>query len=220
MTEISSDLKGKAQVFVREYLRDCNATRAAIAAGYAASSASQAGSRLYRNVKVRSEIERLTSKRLIDLEIDAKRVLRGLAQLAFYDPRQMFNDNGSLKAITEMDEVSAMALKGIDVQSTETIIPNGGIGGAEAETKGAASETKGTDEETPAPQVLKRRITVSKIRLADRGENLERLGRHLKLFTDRVEFEDTTPYDPERDDARITQLLGQAILAAGREARP
>ena len=30
--------------------------------------------------------------------------------------------------------------------------------------------------------------TITKVRLADRGLNLERLGRHFKLFTDKVQI--------------------------------
>jgi phage terminase small subunit len=208
-------LNKKEQIFVNEYLRDRNATRAAVAAGYAEKTAAQAGSRLLRFVKVREEINRLTSKHLSDLEITAKKVLQGIAQLAFYDPRRLFNDDGTLKRIVDMDELSAMALKGIDVESTVTSRHT-----EDGEVTEATKETKDQEPAEPAKVVTEVRTIVSKIRLADRGENLERLGRHLKLFTDRLELEDVTPYDPERDGERIAQLLVQAVRSAAAPARP
>ena len=51
----------RQHIFVKEYLVDSNATRAAIAAGYSKPAASAIGSRLLRNAKVRQEIEEQTS---------------------------------------------------------------------------------------------------------------------------------------------------------------
>ena len=45
--------------FAREYLLDLNGTRAAIAVGYSAKTASQAASRMRRNVKVRALLKEL-----------------------------------------------------------------------------------------------------------------------------------------------------------------
>lgn len=229
MSKKEPHLNKKEQVFVNEYLRDRNATRAAVAAGYAPRTAAQAGSRLLRFVKVREEINRLTSKHLSDLEITAKKVLQGIAQLAFYDPRRLFNDDGTLKRIVDMDELSAMALKGIDVESTVTSRHTKDAKATDQEkepaiekksaAKNAAENDKDHDSQEPAEIVTEVRTIVSKIRLADRGENLERLGRHLKLFTERLEFEEVTPYDPERDAERIAQLLVQAVRAAVPSAR-
>ena len=44
--------------FVAEYLVDCNATQAAIRAGYSARTAASQGARLLRNVKVMAAIQR------------------------------------------------------------------------------------------------------------------------------------------------------------------
>ena len=49
----------REQLFAREYLLDLNGTRAAIAAGYSAKTASQAASRMLRNVKVRALLKEL-----------------------------------------------------------------------------------------------------------------------------------------------------------------
>lgn len=51
-------LNAKQQLFVKEYLIDKNATRAAKAAGYSAKTAQEQGSRLLSNVMVKTEIEK------------------------------------------------------------------------------------------------------------------------------------------------------------------
>jgi phage terminase small subunit len=162
MAKNEKNLNEKQQIFVREYLADRNATRAAVAAGYAAKTAPQAASRLLRNVKVQLQISQRTEKLLAQLDVTAAKVLRGLADLAFFDTRDFFYADGSLKAVVDLDDVCAFALKGIDVQeTTETTI--------------------GGDEGEP---LVKRKYVTHKIRLADHGENLERLGRHFKLFSE------------------------------------
>ena len=159
----SANLNQKMQFFVREYLVDGNATRAAVRAGYPRKSASACGSRLLRNVKVQQKLDELRTKQFEKLEIDAMKVLNGLAELAFFDPRKMFNPDGSMKKITDMDEATVHALSGMDV---EKLFKHFG--------KGQAEEVG----------------TITKVRLADRGLNLERLGRHFKLFTDKIEVKD------------------------------
>jgi len=165
----------KQQIFVREYVRDGNGTRAAIAAGYSQKAASVAASRLLRNAKVQQELAKLQKTLCERLEISAEKVLQGIAQLAFFDPRKFFNADGSLKSVVELDDTSAMALQAFDQEKLFKHF-----------AKGQAEEVG----------------TVSKIKLADRGLNLERLGRHLKLFTDKVEVAN-----------------GEAILAALKAGR-
>ena len=169
-------LTARQKRFIAEYLIDPNATKAAIAAGYSKKTAEVAGSRMLRNVKVSQALAKKSNALYTELEISAKKVLQGIAQLAYFDPRKLFDEDGRLKPITELDDVTAMAVSGIDVQSLYSHFG-----------KGQAQEIG----------------TISKIKLADRGLNLERLGRHLKLFTDRVE---------------VTDLAGiLARLKAGRE---
>jgi phage terminase small subunit len=155
-------LTPRQEVFVAEYLTDLNATRAAIAAGYSPKSAEAASSRLLRNVKVAAVIAEKQGKRLAKLEITADRVLQGIAQLAFFDIRKLYAPDGSLKSVPELDDETAAALVGIEIE--------------EAYQRFGKGQAKPTG-------------LLKKIKLADRGLNLERLGRHLKLFTDRVEHD-------------------------------
>ncbi len=92
-------------------------------------------------------------------------MLQELARLAFLDPRKFYNENGGLKHVTELDDDTAACLAGMEVRE---------IGG---------------DDEEKQPTVFCR-----KIKFADKGANLERLGRHLKLFTDKVEHSGTVEH--------------------------
>jgi phage terminase small subunit len=156
----SAMLTPKQERFVAEYLANgLNATKAAIDAGYSERTAESQGSRLLRNVKVAALIGGKTKIRMEKLEITADRVLQELAKLAFFDPRKFFNSDGSAKQVTDLDDDTAMALAGMEVFEL----------------------FEGAGEQKHAYGLSK------KFRLADKGQNLERLGKHLKLFTDKTE---------------------------------
>ena len=154
-------LTKRQALFVAEYLTDLNATRSAIAAGYSAKGAEQTGSVLLRNPKVADYIAVKLGKRIGKLEITAETVLQELAKLAFYDPGALLESDGSMKQIKDIDDVTRMAVAGLEV--TELF--------------------EGTGDEKHAYGLCK------KIKLADKGQNLERLGRYLKLFTDKLEVD-------------------------------
>jgi phage terminase small subunit len=102
-------------IFVREYLLDLNGTRAAIAAGYSSKTASVAASRMLKKVKVQALLKQMMEERRHRLDISAERVLRELARIAFFDPRKLFNHDGSLKNIAELDADTAAAIAGIEI---------------------------------------------------------------------------------------------------------
>ena len=156
---MSKGLPNRQARFVAEYLIDMNATNAAIRAGYSKKTAGVQGPRLLGNVRVAAQIAEKTGKRLARLEITADRVLQELAKLAFYDPGALLESDGSMKQIADIDDVTRMAVAGLEV--TELF--------------------EGTGDQKHAYGLCK------KIKLADKGQNLERLGKHLKLFTDKTE---------------------------------
>lgn len=71
------------EIFAHEYLIDFNATRAAIAAGYAESGAAVHGSKLLRNDKVQDLMQKAMTRRLDRLEVTGQRVIEEIAKLAF-----------------------------------------------------------------------------------------------------------------------------------------
>ena len=107
--------EAKLEHFAREYMIDLNGTRAAIAAGYAAKSAHVTASQLLKKPKVQAEIAKFQAKISKKLDITAERVLSELEKIAFSDPRKFFNDDGTSKPITQLDDRAAACLAGIEV---------------------------------------------------------------------------------------------------------
>jgi len=145
--------------FVKEYLLEQNATKAAIAAGYSEKGASVAGSRLLADPKIREEINKNNEKLNKKLELSAERIKQEIARLCYYDPAAYFNDDGSAKAISEIDEDSRRAISGFEMAELFT----------------------GNGEERKAAGYIK------KFKLPDKGRALELAARVQKLLVDRVE---------------------------------
>ena len=84
-TEPTKALPPKRAAFVREYLRDLNASRAARDVGYAAKSASVEGSRLLANAEVQAEITRQRAILMEQSNVTPEKIVAELAVIAFSD---------------------------------------------------------------------------------------------------------------------------------------
>jgi len=153
----------KQAIFIEEYLVDGNGARAAMAAGVPEASAKVTASRWLKSSKVAAVVSQRQAQRAAKLDITAERVLEELAKLAYYDPGRLFDADGKMKPVHLLDDVTRAAVSQVDVEETET--------------------SEGKDE---ARVVIRSRT--KKVKMADKGQNLERLGRHLKLFTDRLDL--------------------------------
>jgi phage terminase small subunit len=159
-SDIAGELTAKQEMFVAEYVANgFNATQAAIKAGYSAKTADSQASRLLKTAPIVAAIAARQQPRLEKLEITAERVLEEIAKLAFFDPRKLFREDGTLIPVTQLDDNTAMAIAGLETRVERS-------------------------DGFPIADI-------QKFKLADKGQNLERLGRHLKLFTDKVEHSGT-----------------------------
>ena len=157
----------KAALFVAEYLKDLNATQAAIRAGYSQRTANQQGPALL--VKLGTEIAEAMTARTDAVRVDAAWVLKRLHDEATADLASIYDDNGHLRPIAEWPMVFRTGL----VAGVET-----------------AMERDGADEDGK-PQF----VTVRKIKLSDRVRLVELIGKHVgvQAFKDRIEVMDVTP---------------------------
>jgi phage terminase small subunit len=74
----------KQKLFVSEYLKDFNATRAATDAGYSPDTAAEQGSRLLKNVQIREEVKTYVDAALADDAMSLKkRIIDELQRWAF-----------------------------------------------------------------------------------------------------------------------------------------
>jgi phage terminase small subunit len=109
-------LTPKQRRFCEEYLIDLNAKQAAIRTGYSPRTAEQQGSRLLSNVKVQTKIDELKKQRSERTRIEADRVVKEFARLAFYDPREVMDwgpDGVRIKASGELSEDAARIVASI-----------------------------------------------------------------------------------------------------------
>lgn len=155
-------LTAKQAVFVREYLIDLNATQAAIRAGYSAKTAGAIGDENLKKPEIATAIQLAMDARAERTDITADRVLAEIAKVGFSDIRKMFEDDGRLKHITMLDDDTAAFVSSVKV---------------------VAMKGQKPDEENPHYEIE----NTLEIKMWDKLGALEKLGKHLKLFTDKVE---------------------------------
>ena len=149
-------MTAKHALFVAEYMKDLNATQAAIRAGYSKKTANREGSRLMSNADIKQAIQAGAAKRLRAADLTAERVLEEMRRLAFSDVRRVFDANGDLRPIHELSDDEAATIASIEVVK-----------------KNLAAGDNHTD-------------TVHKIKVWDKPKSLEMLGKHFNLLTEQV----------------------------------
>lgn len=73
----------KQRIFIREYLKDKNATRAYIAAGYEGKGAAQSASALLTNPKIKEAVAKGIARLEVKIEYTAERTLSRIAEIAY-----------------------------------------------------------------------------------------------------------------------------------------
>jgi phage terminase small subunit len=150
-----AELTDKQEKFCQEYLVDLNATQAAIRSGYSANTSRQTGTENLSKPVIQARISELNKSRLEATGISQKRVLEEYAKIAFFDIREIFDVDGGLINVKQLDAANAGAIASIK-----------------------SSEEWGEDEEG-------RKIvtgTVKEIKVFDKIRALQDLGKHLGLF--------------------------------------
>ena len=109
-------LTPKQKRFVQEYLVDLNATAAAVRAGYSKKTAEVIGYENLRKPQIETAINQAIQEREKRTKITQDMVLQETAKLAFFDIRKMFDKNGKPLDISQLDDDTAAALVGLDVQ--------------------------------------------------------------------------------------------------------
>lgn len=109
-------LKGKQAKFVEEYLIDLNATQAAVRAGYSAKTARVIGQENLIKPAIQAAIQEAKQSRSQKTGITAERVLQEFARIAFFDPRNLLKDDGSPKELGSLDDDTAAAIAGLELQ--------------------------------------------------------------------------------------------------------
>lgn len=112
---VEPSLTERQKRFANEYIIDLNGTKAAERAGFSIKTANEQAVRLLANVSVRKLIEELQDKRAAKVELTQERVLLELKRLAFFDIRKIFNADGTLKRVTDLDDDTAAAIMSVEM---------------------------------------------------------------------------------------------------------
>jgi phage terminase small subunit len=111
-------LSPKHRRFVAEFLKDHNATQAAIRAGYSKKTANEQGSQLLAKEAVKNAVNAALKRVEDKSELTAERIHRAVLAVLEFDPRDAFDTDGTLKDISKMPASVAMAIAGIDVDDS------------------------------------------------------------------------------------------------------
>ena len=99
----------KQDLFVKEYLKDLNATQAYIRAGYKFKNenvAAASAAKILRNPKIQEKIQKAMAEREKRTEITQDRVLREIANLAFTDRTGIVNLKKNRVIIQDFEELT------------------------------------------------------------------------------------------------------------------
>lgn len=155
-------LTPKQMRFVDEYLVDFNATQAAIRAGYSPKTAAAAAARLLRNVNIQAEIARRQKDLQRRTEVTQDRVVKELARIAFANIADYLHVETQTRTKDDGTEVTY-----------QTVMFN--------ETQELSADQRA------ALAVVKQSVNGFELKLHDKIKALELLGRHIGMFTDKLE---------------------------------
>ncbi len=167
-------LTPRQERFVDEYLLDLNGKQAAIRAGYSEKTAEVQASRLLSNVKVQAQIQKRRQERVERTEITQDMVLYELATIAFAnaaDYAAVVEREATLQ--TEDGDVIQLYDKDGNKVMYRTVEP--------------VLTADLTDKQKRALAVIKKGRDGFEVKPYDKVRALELLGKHLGMFTEKME---------------------------------
>jgi phage terminase small subunit len=174
------ELTAKQKRFVEEYLIDLNATQAAIRAGYSEDTAGAIGHENLKKPEIQDAISEAQAARSKRTEITADRVLQELAKVGFANASDVVNWGTKEVAFGYDDDGKRL--------------PSWQIGDAAMVRNEMAPFVEPIDRDD-LPEHIKAAVSEVKmtrdgmaIKMHDKVGALEKIGRHLGMFKDKVEL--------------------------------
>lgn len=158
-------LTDKQKKFVEEYLVDLNATQAAIRAGYSKKTADKTAAKLVVKSCIKNAISEEIAKRSKRTEITQDRVLKELAKIGFADIKDYLQYRTEKTQIATNDEGEPIIgyREIIDIKTSEEV------------------------DGTIINEVSISKDGTFKFKLYDKLSALEKMGKHLGMFTEKVD---------------------------------
>lgn len=170
----TSELTPKQRMFVDEYIKDLNATQAAIRAGYAQPHSQ--GPRLLENVGVKAAIASAQEARSKRTQVDADWMLKRLAAEADADLADLYDDAGRLKPVKQWPLIWRQGL----VASVDT------------------EEMRAPDSESEMITVRRLKLSDRVKRLELIGKHV-----NVQAFREQVEHKGAINLTVDQDDAKL-----------------
>ena len=158
---MAKKLTPKQAAFVREYLIDLNSAAAARRAGYSDSTAKEIGHENLTKPHIAAAIQEAMDTRAERTEITADRVLEEVAKLAFSSIGDYYRISDEGEPIIDLSDLTRDQMAALTELQVEDY-----------------REGRGDNS---------RDVRRIRIKLADKKASLELLGKHLKLFTDKID---------------------------------
>jgi phage terminase small subunit len=187
MPKTKTPITARQARFIEEYVIDCDATNAAIRAGFSDRTAYQIGHALLGKPLIADAIAAARAKLAKKADVTAERVIREFTIIGFLDPAAFYDERGNLLPIKQMPEEARRAITGMDIEEL----------------------FEGKGEERRQVGVLR------KIRFAQKQQALDGLAKHLGLFpkdADGVQINQTLIFQQVNDlidDRSSTRALGR-----------
>jgi phage terminase small subunit len=150
----------KQKLFIKEYLIDFNGAQAAIRAGYSKDTARIIASELLTKLNIQDAVNKEIEKRNQRLEVKQDRVVHELAKIAFSSIDSYLDSEGNID-LSQIDNINSSMVK--EVKSHKKMICGG------------ENDRDILDE------------SVS-LKLHDKMKALELIGKHLGMYTDKVDL--------------------------------
>lgn len=114
--------EARKHLFVEAYIANGgNATEAAKKAGYSPQTARQQGSRLLTDVDVAAQVAARSKSLAKKYELTTDLVKRSIVQELTFDPARLYDSQGRLKPIPELDEDIRMALVSVEFEQVGSL---------------------------------------------------------------------------------------------------
>lgn len=152
------DLTLKQRRFIEEYLRDPNATQAAMKAGYSAKTAESIGGENLRKPRIAKILEEREAALVRQRELSQEAVLEAIRRQVLGDIRELFDDDCNFIPIKRLTAAQASMIAGFEI-----VLKNAEAGDGH------------TDR-------------VLKLKLKDASKYVEMAGKYFGLFVDRHEL--------------------------------
>ena len=108
-------LEPKQSKFVREYLKDRNATQAAIRSGYSRKTANRIASRLLSKVDVWDAFRAGEAKEQAADEAYIRRLRRENRRIALFDPKDLFDAEGNILPLPDWPPDARACIAGVEL---------------------------------------------------------------------------------------------------------